>query len=85
MSTQTVGKGSCRARRASTVAAACLAAIAAQAAAPAFAGPTEQAERIYERLAGIQPPPGVLSQMVTAIQNQPGQPGLLAEPLELDD
>jgi hypothetical protein len=78
MSTQTVGNGSRQARRTSAVAAACLAALAAQAAAPAFAGPTEQAERIYERLAGIQPSPQVLSQMVTAIQNQPGQAGLLA-------
>ena len=78
MSTQTVGNGSRRARRAPAVAAACLTAIAAQATAPAFAGPTEQAERIYERLAGVQPSPQVLSQMVTAIQNQPGQAGLLA-------
>ena len=79
MSTQTVGNGSRRVRRAPAVAAACtLALLAAQAAAPAFAGPTEQAERIYERLAGIQPSPAVLSQMVTAIQNQPGQQGLLA-------
>jgi hypothetical protein len=74
MSTQTVGNGG----RLSKVAAACtLALLAAQAAAPAFAGPTEQAERIYERLAGTQPPPAVLSQMVTAIQNG-GQQGLLA-------
>ena len=78
MSTQTVGNGSRQARRAPAVAAACLTAIAAQVAAPAFAGPTEQAERIYERLAGVQPSAQVLSQMVTAIQNQPGQAGLLA-------
>jgi hypothetical protein len=78
MSTQTVGNGSRQARRVSAVAGACLTVIAAQAAAPAFAGPTEQAERIYERLAGIQPSPQVLGQMVTAIQNQPGQAGLLA-------
>ena len=78
MSTQIVGNGSRQARRASAIAAACLAALAAQATAPAFAGPTEQAERIYERLAGIQPSPQVLSQMVAAIQNQPGSAGLLA-------
>src|SRR5579859_2663911 len=75
MRTHTVENG----WRLSKVAAACtLALLAAQAAAPAFAGPTEQAERIYERLAGTQPSPQVLSQMVTAIGNQPGQAGLLA-------
>lgn len=80
MSTQRVGNGSARlARRTSAVAAACgLALLAAQAATPAFAGPTEQAERIYERLAGVQPSPAVLAQMVQAITNQPGQPGLVA-------
>ena len=80
MSTQRVGNGSARlARRTSAVATACgLALLAAQAATPAFAGPTEQAERIYERLAGVQPSPAVLAQMVTAITNQPGQAGLLA-------
>ena len=54
-----------------------LALLAAQAATPAFAGPTEQAERIYERLAGVQPSPAVLAQMVTAITNKPGQAGLV--------
>jgi hypothetical protein len=80
MITQRVGNASShRARRTSAVATACgLALLAAQAATPAFAGPTEQAERIYERLAGVQPSPAVLAQMVTAITNQPGQPGLLA-------
>src|SRR5579859_4406753 len=74
MRTHTVENG----WRLSKVAAACtLALLAAQAAAPAFAGPTEQAERIYERLAGTQPSPQVLSQMVTAIGNG-GQQGLLA-------
>jgi hypothetical protein len=52
--------------------------LAAQAAAPAFAGPTEQAERIYERLAGVQPSPAVLAQMVSAIQGAPGAAGLQA-------
>jgi hypothetical protein len=80
MITQRVGNaGSRRARRTSAVATACgLALLAAQAATPAFAGATEQAERIYERLAGVQPSPGVLAQMVQAINNQPGQAGLLA-------
>jgi len=68
-----------RARRTSIGAAACvLTLLAAQAAAPALAGPTEQAERIYERLAGVEPTPAVLSQMVTAIQGSPGQSGLVA-------
>ena len=80
MITQRVGNGSSRrARRTSAVATACgLALLAAQAATPAFAGPTEQAERIYERLAGVQPSPAVLAQMVTAITNQPGNAGLVA-------
>ncbi|MBV8342640.1 MAG: hypothetical protein JO173_09715 [Gammaproteobacteria bacterium] len=33
---------------------------------------------MYERIAGVPPPPAVLAQMVTAINNSPGQPGLLA-------
>lgn len=69
MKTQRVGNENLhRTRRTSTVAAACaLTLFAAQAAAPALAGSTEQAERIYERLAGVQPSPQVLSQMVTAV------------------
>jgi hypothetical protein len=80
MITQRVGNGSSRrARRTSAVATACgLALLAAQAATPAFAGPTEQAERIYERLAGVQPSPAVLAQMVQAINNAPGNAGLVA-------
>jgi hypothetical protein len=80
MITQRIGNGSSRgARRTSAVAAACaLTLLAAQAAAPAFAGPTEQAERIYERLAGVEPSPAVLAQMVQAITSQPGQQGLVA-------
>jgi hypothetical protein len=80
MITQRVGNGSSRhARRTSAVAAACaLTLLATQAATPAFAGPTEQAERIYERLAGVQPSPPVLASMVQAINAQPGQAGLLA-------
>jgi len=53
------------------VATACgLALLAAQAATPAFAGPTEQASAYIERLAGVQPSPAVLAQMVAAITNQ---------------
>jgi hypothetical protein len=46
-----------------------------QAVTPAFAGPTEQAERIYERLAGVKPSADVLAQMTTALTASPGQPG----------
>src|SRR5205807_8387221 len=35
----------------------------AQIAAPAFAGPREQAKRIYDRIAGVPPAPAVLDQM----------------------
>ena len=42
-------------------------ALLTQVAAPASAGPYEQAKRIYERLAGEPPPPAVLTQMVNAI------------------
>ncbi len=78
MSTQTVGNGSTRAARSAAVAAAVAASLVAQAAAPAFAGPTEQAERIYERIAGVPPSAAVLNEMVTAINGQSGQAGLLA-------
>ena len=78
MSTQTVGNGSRQARRVAAVAGTYLAVIAALAAAPAFAGPPEQAERIYERLAGTQPSPAVLSKMVAAIEGSSGDAGLLA-------
>jgi hypothetical protein len=44
----------------------------------ALAGSAEQAKRIYERIAGVPPPPAVLQQMITAINGQPGQAGLLA-------
>ena len=80
MRTQRVGNGSLRRKvRTSSVAAACaLTLLAAQAAIPAYAGPTEQAERIYERLAGVEPSPQVLANMVQAITSQPGQSGLVA-------
>jgi hypothetical protein len=78
MITQRVGNGSRRAGRSSAVAAACaLTLLAAQAAAPALAGPTEQAERIYERLAGVKPSPTVLQSMVSAINGASGQQGLV--------
>jgi hypothetical protein len=48
-----------------------------QLAAAAHAGPYEQAKRIYERIAGVPPPPAVLSQMAAAISATPGQQGLL--------
>jgi hypothetical protein len=57
-------------------------AVLAQLAAPAFAGPYEQAKRIYERISGEPPPPAVLTQMANAIIAScgatgcaPGSPG----------
>jgi hypothetical protein len=50
----------------------------AQFSSSALAGSAEQAKRIYERIAGVPPAPGVLQQMITAINAQPGQAGLLA-------
>jgi len=64
-----------RARRV-TVAASVL--LLMQLAAAAQAGPNEQAKRIYERIAGEEPPAATLTQMATAITNAPGQAGLLA-------
>ncbi len=52
--------------------------LAAQAAPPVFAGPYEQARRIYERLAGVPPSAAVLQKMATDIISQPGQAGLVA-------
>jgi hypothetical protein len=43
----------------------------------ALAGPAEQAKRIYERIAGVPPPPAVLASMVNAINANPGQTGLM--------
>ena len=40
----------------------------------AHAGPTEQAKRIYERIAGEPPSPAVLTQMANAITASRGQP-----------
>src|ERR1700719_3389885 len=59
----------------STLAAAVL--LLAQLGVSAHAGPNEQAKRIYERIAGEPPAPGVLSQMASAISATPGQAGLL--------
>jgi len=66
------------ARRAQRIALAGTVLLLAQLALPVYAGPNEQAKRIYERIAGVPPPPAILNQMATAITNQPGQPGLLA-------
>ena len=65
------------ARRA-TCGACVFALLAAQAAPPVIAGPYEQARRIYERLAGVQPSTSVLQMMANDIINQPGQTGLVA-------
>jgi hypothetical protein len=67
--------GSRRARRAALAGSVLL---LTQLALPAYAGPNEQAKRIYERIAGVPPPAAVLTQMAAAISNSPGQAGLLA-------
>ncbi|HUN72337.1 MAG TPA: hypothetical protein VMU52_08500 [Steroidobacteraceae bacterium] len=64
------------ARRA-TCGACVLALLAAQAAAPAVAGPYEQARRIYERLAGVPPSATVLQMMANDIINNTGGNGLV--------
>jgi hypothetical protein len=46
-----------------------------QLALPVYAGPNEQAKRIYERLAGEPPPPAVLQQMAAAITAACGASG----------
>ena len=80
MITQRIGNGS---RRSSAVATACaLTLLAAQAAAPALAGPAEQAERIYERIAGVPPSAATLTTMTQEIQGSPGQAGWLAAAAE---
>ena len=87
MITQTIGNGSRRAHlrgttRSSAVAMTCLTLLAAQAAIPAFAGPAEQAERIYERIAGVPPSAATLTTMTQEITASPGQSGLLAAAAE---
>ena len=64
-----------RARRV-TVAASVL--LLMQLAAAAHAGPNEQAKRIYERIAGEEPPAATLTQMATRSPTSPGPAGLLA-------
>jgi hypothetical protein len=61
--TNTAQVGSRRTRRLMLAAAL----LVAQLAAPASAGPNEQAKRIYERIAGEPPPQAVLTQMANAI------------------
>src|SRR5947208_15186837 len=50
-------------RRLSVLGVAWAIAVAVQIATPAFAGPREQAQRIYERIAGVPPSATVLDQM----------------------
>src|SRR5438477_4529815 len=50
-------------RRLSVLGVAWASALAVQIATPAFAGPREQAQRIYERIAGVPPSAAVLDQM----------------------
>ena len=66
------------ARRAGRCVATGAALLLMQLAMPALAGPSEQAKRIYERIAGEPPPPAILAQMASAISGSPGQAGLLA-------
>jgi hypothetical protein len=73
MNVMTTGTGSSRAPRAALTVCALLA--LAQLGTPAFAGPNEQAKRIYERIAGVPPTPAVLTQMATAICGGPCAPG----------
>jgi len=47
-----------------------------------FAGPTEQAERIYQRIAGVPPSAATLATMTQEITSSPGQAGLLAAAAE---
>jgi hypothetical protein len=66
------------ARRSSAAGTAIALFVLAQMAAPAFAGTAEQAERIYERIAGVPPSADVLTQMIDAINATPGKGGLVA-------
>ena len=54
-------------RHARRIALAGAALLLSQLALPVYAGPNEQAKRIYERIAGEPPPPAVLTQMATLI------------------
>jgi hypothetical protein len=72
------------ARRARHVALAGSIVLLTQFALPAYAGPNEQAKRIYERLAGVPPSAAVLAQMANIINTgcgggcQPGDPSLVS-------
>ena len=78
-STRIQGSGTRRYARVRRAAgSACALAVLAQLAAPALAGTNEQAQRIYERIAGVPPSPAVLAQMAQAITNSPGPTGLQA-------
>ncbi|HUL47369.1 MAG TPA: hypothetical protein VLV25_09765 [Steroidobacteraceae bacterium] len=65
MNVMTTGTGPGRAPRATLTACALL--LLAQPFTPAFAGPNEQAKRIYERIAGVPPSAAELTQMTNAI------------------
>ena len=83
MITQRVGNGLRRVRRSSAVAATCaLTLLAAQAAAPAYAGQAEVAQRIYERLAGVKPTPTQLT-AIQAAMDAAGGPGSVNQQAEL--
>ena len=69
MNVMTTGTGPGRAPRATLTACALL--LLAQPFAPAFAGPNEQAKRIYERIAGVPPSAAELTQMTNAICGGP--------------
>jgi hypothetical protein len=68
-----------RPRRAARAAASasCAVLLLAQSATPAFADPTSQAQRIYERIAGVDPPAATLTTMETDIAG--GNPLAAAE------
>jgi hypothetical protein len=63
----TANKAQVDAGRARRIALAGSVLLLAQLALPVYAGPNEQAKRIYERLAGVPPSPAVLAQMETAL------------------
>jgi hypothetical protein len=70
-------EGSLLARKVSMAGGVVALAAIAQLATPALAGPSEQAKRIYDRIAGVPPSDTVLQQMVTAINAAPGNTGLV--------
>src|SRR6202035_6063095 len=60
---------------------ACAIALSLQIATPAFAGPRERAQRIYERIAGVPPSAAVLDQMAakTAAGDLAGAAGIATD------